>query len=152
MSGGKTEEEAKNELTRAGLVVTVSDSEYNEDVEEGKVISQSIVNGKNVERGTSISIVVSLGPKTVYYSYTTTIDVPQDGKEYLTADISILNDKDEVLQTWKKVKASEMPMQLTKSDIVNSSTGTLKIVWTYRDEEGERQTIEDSQKINFTQK
>lgn len=147
----KTEEEAREELTAAGLVVTVSASEYNEDVDEGKVISQSIVNGKNVEKGTSISLVISLGPKTVYYSYTTTIDVPQDGREYLTADISILNDKDEVLQTWKKQKASEMPMQLTKSDIVNSSTGTLKIVWTYQDENGEKQTVEETRKINFTQ-
>lgn len=147
----KTEEEAREELTAAGLVVTVSASEYNEDVDEGKVISQSIVNGKNVEKGTSISLVISLGPKTVYYSYTTTIDVPQDGKDYLTADISILNDKDEVLQTWKKQKASEMPMQLTKSDIVNSSTGTLKIVWTYQDENGEKQTVEETRKINFTQ-
>ena len=147
----KTEEDAKAELTAAGLVVTVSASEYNEDVDEGKVISQSIVNGKMVEKGTSISLVISLGPKTVYYSYTTTIDVPQDGKDYLTADISILNDKDEVLQTWKKQKASEMPMQLTKSDIVNSSTGTLKIVWTYQDENGEKQTVEETRKINFTE-
>ena len=147
----KTEEEAKAELTDAGLVVTVSASEYNEDVEKGRVISQSIVNGKTVERGTSISLVISLGPKTVYYSYTTTIDIPQDGKDYVYADISILNDKDEVLQTWKKQRASKMPMQLTKSDIVNSTTGTLKIVWTYKDENGEEQTVEDSQKINFTE-
>lgn len=148
---GKGEAEAREELTNAGLVVTVSDSQYNEDVGEGLVISQSIVGGKTVDKGTSISIVVSLGPKTVYYSYTTTVNVPADEKIYLFADITLLNDKGEELQTWKRVKASEMPKQLTQTDIVNSSTGTLKIVWTYRDEDGERQTIEDSQKVNFTE-
>lgn len=148
---GKGEAEAREELTNAGLVVTVSDSQYNEDVGEGLVINQSIVGGKNVERGTSISIVVSLGPKTVYYSYTTTVNVPADEKDYLFADITLLNDKGEELQTWKRVMVSEMPKQLTQTDIVNSSTGTLKIVWTYRDEDGERKTVEDSQKVNFTE-
>ncbi len=148
---GKGEAEAREELTNAGRVVTVSDSQYNEDVGEGLVISQSIVGGKNVERNTSISIVVSLGPKTVYYSYTTTVNVPADEKDYLFADITLLNDKGEELQTWKRVMVSEMPKQLTQTDIVNSSTGTLKIVWTYRDEDGERQTMEDSQKVNFTE-
>ncbi len=147
----KPQAEAEEELRNAGLVVTVADSEYNETIPEGNVISQSIVSGKYVDRGTSISLVVSLGKKTVYYSYQASIDVPGDGREYVSADISISNEDGQVLQRWKNVKVSSMPQLLTLPNIENSSTGTLTVIWTYLDDDGNKQTIEDSQKVNFTE-
>ena len=147
---GKTQEEAQQLLTDAGLSVTIAKSEYNESVEEGRVIDQSIVPDKFVDKGTGISLTISLGKQTVYYSYSTTIEVPQDGKEYVSADISILDADGKQLQRWKKVKASTMPQLLKIDNIADSSTGVLKIVWTYKDENGDPQTVEDSQNINFT--
>lgn len=109
------------------------------------------MSGKYVDRGTSISLVVSLGKKTVYYSYQASIDVPGDGREYVSADISISNEDGQVLQRWKNVKVSSMPQLLTLPNIENSSTGTLTVIWTYLDDDGNKQTIEDSQKVNFTE-
>lgn len=148
----KPQDEARRELEDAGLVVTVTNSEYNEDVEEGNVISQSILDGKEVEKGTSIELIVSLGKKTIYYTYSTTINLPEDEKEYVSADITLLDDNGDELQSWKRVRISQLPLQIEKSDIANSSAGTLEIIWTYYDEFGDPQTYEDSQKVNFTQK
>ncbi len=147
----KPQAEAEEELSNAGLTVSQAGSEYNETIPEGNVISQSIVGGKYVDRGTSISLVISLGKKMVYYSYQASVDVPNDGREYVSADISISNENGEVLQRWNNVKVSAMPYFLTLPDIENSSTGTLTVVWTYLDDDGKKQTLENSQKVNFTE-
>lgn len=60
---GKSENDAKAELTAAGLTVSSVETEYNESVESGKVISQDPKGGKKVESGTSVKLVVSLGKK-----------------------------------------------------------------------------------------
>ena len=57
---GKTEEEAKQALLNAGFQVEV-DEEYDEEVEEGYVISQSPEGETKAEKGSTITIVVSKG-------------------------------------------------------------------------------------------
>ena len=59
---GKTESEAKSAITGAGLTVSTVETEYNENYSEGQVIRQDPASGK-VEKGTSVSLVVSLGKK-----------------------------------------------------------------------------------------
>ena len=59
---GKTQDDAKAVITKAGLGFDTT-SEYNDTVEAGKVVSQSITPGKVVQAGTSVSVVISLGAK-----------------------------------------------------------------------------------------
>ncbi len=54
-----TEEEARAQLANLGIEVDVS-SDYNDDVPEGHVFSQSITDGKFLERGTTVVLGVSL--------------------------------------------------------------------------------------------
>lgn len=57
----KSEEQAKIELSAAGLSVTTK-SAYHDEIPAGIVIGQSIDAGKQVEKGTTITITVSQGP------------------------------------------------------------------------------------------
>lgn len=86
---GHSETDAKNELTGAGLNVTTK-TDYSDDVAEGLVISQDPVNGKFVDRGTTVTLTISLGKKTTYYSYKSdTLAVPQDGKNYIGGTVTL---------------------------------------------------------------
>lgn len=58
-----TESAAKTTLKNNKLEIGTVKSEYHDTVEEGKVISQSVLKGMDVEVGTTIDIVISLGPK-----------------------------------------------------------------------------------------
>jgi serine/threonine-protein kinase len=56
-----TEEEARAQLSEAGFEVSVTE-DYSEDVALGKVISQDPPRGTELQPGTTVAIVVSLGP------------------------------------------------------------------------------------------
>lgn len=58
------EAEAEATLTDAGFVAEVSE-EYNNDIVEGNVVSQTPVSGQTLHRGDAIAIVVSKGPEFV---------------------------------------------------------------------------------------
>lgn len=60
---GKSDSDAQSAITGAGLKVGTVTYDYNEDVSEGKVVSQSPSGGKKVEAGTEIDLVVSRGKK-----------------------------------------------------------------------------------------
>ncbi len=66
---GMTQQEAKNTLAGKGLVVGNITTEYSENYPAGQVIRQGINQGKTVDSGTSVDLVVSDGPKPQYYSY-----------------------------------------------------------------------------------
>ncbi|MDO4473825.1 MAG: Stk1 family PASTA domain-containing Ser/Thr kinase [Eubacteriales bacterium] len=59
---GKSENDAKSEITDAGLTISTVETEYSESYETGLVIRQDPAGGK-VEKGSSVSLVVSLGKK-----------------------------------------------------------------------------------------
>ncbi|MCR5054616.1 MAG: Stk1 family PASTA domain-containing Ser/Thr kinase [Lachnospiraceae bacterium] len=69
---GKTESDALYLMQVAGLNTNLS-RENSDSVAEGVVISQSVEAKRQIEKGTTINIVVSQGPKTVYYHYTAKI-------------------------------------------------------------------------------
>lgn len=71
---GKTQQDAKNELSQAGLSVGNITTEYSDNVSAGCVISQGIAQGKTVDSGTSVDLVISDGKKPVYYSYSGSLD------------------------------------------------------------------------------
>ena len=62
---GRQASEAESALADAGLSGSSSE-EYSDDVAEGQVISQSIDPGEKVDKGTTVSYVVSRGPETKY--------------------------------------------------------------------------------------
>ena len=61
----KTASAAESALADAGLSGSASE-EYSDSVPEGQVISQSIDPGQKVDKGTTVSYVVSRGPETKY--------------------------------------------------------------------------------------
>lgn len=71
----KSASEAEAELSAAGLVGSASE-DYSDSVEAGYVISQSPESGSKLEKGGTVSYVVSLGPRTQ------TVEVPDVLREY----------------------------------------------------------------------
>jgi eukaryotic-like serine/threonine-protein kinase len=62
---GMTIEAAEAALENAGLALGVVDEQNNEDVPEGRIISQSPAAFTGVPKGTAVNVVVSLGPSLV---------------------------------------------------------------------------------------
>lgn len=148
----KPQADAQNALSAAGLSVSVASSEYNDTVAAGCVISQSIVGGKMVDRGTSISITVSLGKKSVYYTCSKNLEIPDDGNEYTQVDVVLLDDSGNTLNTQSAAVTDNTPyVKYQVTDIPDISFGTLKVTWSFVDEDGETQTTETSEKVTFTQ-
>lgn len=59
---GKEEAEAAEELRSAGFKVSI-DTDYDDEVEEGYVISQSPAGGEQATENTNITLIVSIGPE-----------------------------------------------------------------------------------------
>lgn len=130
----KTESEARQELERVGLQVGAVNTEYSDTVEEGKVISQSEIAGKTVYSGTSVDIVISLGPKETLYMFRANIKLPNDDT-VVSANIELRDADGNVLDSWENVSTASFPFSI---DIMNikSESGTLVIEWVMEDEEG----------------
>lgn len=64
---GVTQEAAEKELNRVGLKLGKVSSDYSGSVGVGDVIEQGIPSGQLVDKGTEVSIVVSLGEKETYH-------------------------------------------------------------------------------------
>ncbi|MBQ3546151.1 MAG: Stk1 family PASTA domain-containing Ser/Thr kinase [Lachnospiraceae bacterium] len=62
---GKTKDEAKKALEDVSLKLGEVKEEFNEEVAEGKVISQTVKKGTSVERDSSVSITISKGKEPV---------------------------------------------------------------------------------------
>lgn len=67
-----TQSEAARQLKNMGLSLGNVVSKYSSDIKKGYVISQGISAGTRVNKGTAVSIVISLGPKPSNTSVTTT--------------------------------------------------------------------------------
>ena len=59
---GKTQTEAENQISLYKLTPGKTESQHDDTVEEGKVISQYPLAGTKVEEGTVVNLLVSLGP------------------------------------------------------------------------------------------
>ena len=137
---GKSETQAIAELTELGfdedkIIIKRAESET---YEEGYVISQDPADGKNVTKDTEITITVSSGKATKYYSYSETIVLPEelqakldDGTytELLEVEIQlILDGSTKPIQTWT---TDGLPKQITVDSIENVSKGRIKIVYVF---------------------
>ncbi len=81
----RSQEEATNMLTQAGLTVTSTTTEPSDTVPKGNVINQSIPSGKYVDRGTGVTLVISSGSNKTFYYCKATISAP-DSDEVVSAD------------------------------------------------------------------
>ncbi len=75
---GLTQAEATQTLSNSNITVTSTSQEFSDDVASGSVISQSIDAGEMVAKNSTITLVISKGPKEVKYSYS--IPNPYDGE------------------------------------------------------------------------
>lgn len=153
----KPEAEARAALSNLGINVTTT-SDYSNDVPEGNVISQSIVEGKSVEKGATVTLVISLGRKSTFYSLNNYSinklpEIPADATS-IQAVITLYRSEGEyVINTWT---ATSFPFSITQGNIENSSHGYIIIDWEwhYLDDEGvdviQTQTTEIDD-ITFTQ-
>jgi serine/threonine-protein kinase len=131
---GQTQAEANNTLASYGLSIGNITTEYSDNVEAGKVIRQGITAGKTVDSGTAVDLVISDGPKPVYYSYTGSVANDYD------VDITV------VLQDAEGVQISSWSVEPGKTLTISASniatsTGTLEIT-------GEG--VSESKPVNFT--
>jgi serine/threonine-protein kinase len=141
---GYTEADAKAALSNLNVQVT---SQYSDSVEAGKVISQDPSEGKYVDKGSTINLVVSLGPESVSYYLETTVKAPENVTiEY--ADIELyLAESDELVQSWAHV--TSFPYSLSAHGITESSEGTVVITWYYTDANGNEQSQTQESSVSF---
>ena len=135
----RTQQEATSMLTQAGLVVSSTTSENSDTVEAGKVISQSVAAGKYVEKGSGVTLVISLGSKKNYYSCKATVTAP-DNDDVVSADISLKGSNGTTIQSWSGIKISKFPYTISASDIEEIDSGTIRIVWYLSDGSSKEQT------------
>lgn len=124
---GKESATAQSEIAAAGLVVSGITEEYHDTIAKGIVLKQSVEGGKTVANGTGVSLVISKGPATVYYSCSYELTVPADATK---ADITLSDANGNVITSWNKTPVTGgQTYTISKSGITGSSTGKIKVTW-----------------------
>ncbi|MEG0805844.1 MAG: Stk1 family PASTA domain-containing Ser/Thr kinase [Lachnospiraceae bacterium] len=148
---GLSENAAKTALSNAGFVAVVK-SANSDTVKEGTVISQSIDSGKEAEKGSKVTIVVSLGKQDVLYNLNYQLTIPDGDYSSVTAKVEIyLDESDEKIYSGT---ITSFPKTIKVGGIKNCSRGVMYITWTYQstDENGETVTSTETEEttVNFT--
>lgn len=112
---GMTEADATAALQGAGFTVTTQQA-YSDTVEEGFVVSQSPAANEYADKGATVTLTISQGSETVYYSFTMTVD-PWDGEE---TDYTLEDANGDFIEMWTVTSTKT----LSKSKIT-TPTGTL---------------------------
>ena len=132
---GKTEEEAKVVIEEEGLVIGTVSEEESDDVEKGKIISQTPAAGGMVDKGTTVDLKVSLGKKTKNYSCSVEVGTPNNFMAGSEAVIVLMSPSGEELGRYN---TTSFPYTVTKKDIVDIPSGMITI--TYLSAEGTWET------------
>ncbi|MDO4977192.1 MAG: Stk1 family PASTA domain-containing Ser/Thr kinase [Eubacteriales bacterium] len=110
---GLTKEEAQTELRRVGLNLGEVTSDYNGSVSQGEVFDQGIAPGTMVDRGTEVSVVISLGePVSYHYEGQVTIE-ESPFEEGETGSIRLAleeNGVEETIYSKNKVTSANFPL------------------------------------------
>ena len=144
-----TESEARKALEDEGLQVGTVSTDYSDTVEEGKVIDQSEIAGKTVYSGTTVNIVISMGPKEILYMFRANVKLPNDDT-VVSANIELQDADGNVLDTWTNVSTASFPFSIEVMN-VKSDSGTLVIEWVMEEEEGNVTTSTQNQPVSFQQ-
>ena len=151
---GSAQSAAQSSLTAAGLNYSVK-TDYSDSVAEGNVISQDVEAGKTVAPGTTVTITVSLGSNTKYYSFSYTLNYTlghetQDNAETgeagkkVTGFSAVLKDgSGNTIEgaSWNSNMTSNDSYNMTADNIKNTASGNLVVTWSYSDGSTEDQTI-----------
>lgn len=116
----KTQQEAANELAAVGLQVGNVTTEYSDNYAAGRVIRQSVTQGKTVDAGTAVDIVISDGKKPEYYSYSGTVS-----NTHAVPVSVVLKDAEGVAIASWDLQANQS-LNISAKDIATSS-GTIEI-------------------------
>ena len=119
---GKSEADATTTLNNSGFKVSIAYKE-DEGVEKGNVISQSIAGGNEADRGTTIVLSISKGPKPVTYTYSAslTIDESPFAEAGESGDIVVKMDQDGKAKTVYSGTVSDEDFPLQIDDITSTS-------------------------------
>ena len=151
---GYAQSAAQSSLTAAGLNYSVK-TDYSDSVAEGNVISQDVEAGKTVAPGTTVTITVSLGSNTKYYSFSyqlkyelghETLDNAETGEagKKVTGFSAVLKDgSGNTIEgaSWNSNMTSNDSYNMTADNIKNTASGNLVVTWSYSDGSTEDQTI-----------
>lgn len=128
----RSEEEARAILDQNGFTVAGTNTEYHDTVAEGCVIRQTPVGGEYRNRGTAVTLVISMGRKAVYYSYQASYAKPTDQYNEPIADVKFsvqLTSTDGTVSIPVNVDEQGDRINVSASNIENISSGTLTIHW-----------------------
>ena len=118
----KSEAEAVKMLSTAGFKSSIA---YKEDdnVEKGNVISQSIAGGNEADKGTTIVLSISKGPKPVTYTYSASLEIDDNpfGEVGESGDIVVKMDQDGKTTTVYSATLSYEDFPLHIDDIIGTS-------------------------------
>lgn len=128
----KTQQEAANELASVGLQVGNVTTEYSDNYAAGRVIRQGITQGKTVDAGTAVDLVISDGKKPEYYSYSGSVsnthDVPVSVVLKDAEGVSIASRDLQANQSWnisaKDIATSSGTIEITGDGVNETKTVT----------------------------
>lgn len=132
---GKSQTDAQNAITSAGLSVGDITTQNSDTVAAGNVISQAPASGTNVDSGSTVDFVVSLGKEEVLYSYSGSVESKNNEKTTWT----LKDGNQNVINTWSVDAGSSLTIN---ANGMSTSSGTLF----YETESGQT----GSQSVNFT--
>lgn len=132
---GKTQADAERAITAAGLVVGDITEVNSDTVAAGSVIEQDPATGTNVDSGSPVNFVISLGKEEVYYSYSGSVESKNNEKTTWT----LKDGNQNVINTWSVDAGSSLTIS---ANGMSTSSGTLF----YETESGQT----GSQSVNFT--
>lgn len=130
---GLSESAAKDKLSQSNLKAGTVSEEYSDSVTKGLVISQSYSPGMEVEEGTAVNFVLSLGKKEEKYNFVGSIDAPS-GYTGGTVTITITSADGEQ----RSFSTSSFPVSVNETGF-KSGSGTISFSGT---------RVVDSQKID----
>lgn len=117
----KTQQEAANELAAVGLQVGNVTTEYSDNYAAGRVIRQSVTQGKTVDAGTAVDLVISDGKKPEYYSYSGTVSNTHE----VPVSVVLKDAEGVAIASWD-LQANQS-LNISAKDIATSS-GTIEII------------------------
>ena len=116
----KTQQEASNELAAVGLQVGNVTTEYSDNYAAGRVIRQSVTQGKTVDAGTAVDLVISDGKKPEYYSYSGTVSNTHE----VPVSVVLKDAEGVAIASWDL--PVDQSLNISAKDIATSS-GTIEI-------------------------
>ena len=116
----KIQQEAANELAAVGLQVGNVTTEYSDNYAAGRVIRQSVTQGKTVDAGTAVDLVISDGKKPEYYSYSGTVSNTHE----VPVSVVLKDAEGVAIASWD-LQANQS-LNISAKDIATSS-GTIEI-------------------------